>query len=152
MSPIAAFINKYYTHTPYGKGLVKVSLLGIREKMISNVWYVPTFKKNLLSLVTIQQAGLEVIMEDGWVKINSIKQNLKTIMTRYEDGKLLRMKEKVIPRKKDFVGVVDSTISLIRLWHVRYRHLNFESLSQLQKKGTIRGLPTFKKENAIYEA
>jgi hypothetical protein len=121
------------THTPYGKGSVKVSLPGIGEKMISNVWYVPTFKKNLLSLVMIQQAGHQIIMEDGWVKINSTKQNLKTIMTGYEDGKLLRMKGKVIPQKQDFVGVVDSTTSPIRLWHVRYRHLNFESLSQLQK-------------------
>eukprot|EP00253_Pinus_taeda_P014344 PITA_14344 len=43
--------------TPYGKGAVKVFLPGIGEKTISNVWYVPTFKKNLLSLVTIRQAG-----------------------------------------------------------------------------------------------
>jgi len=60
--------------------------------MISNVWYVPSFKKNLLSLVTIRQAGHQVIMEYGLVKINSVKQNLKTVMTGYEDGKLLRMK------------------------------------------------------------
>eukprot|EP00253_Pinus_taeda_P029068 PITA_29068 len=44
-------------HTPYGKGVVKVFLPDIGEKMISNAWYVPSFKKNLLSLVTIQQAG-----------------------------------------------------------------------------------------------
>ena len=37
--------------------------------MISNVWYVPTFKKNLLLLVTIRQAGHQVIMEDGLAKI-----------------------------------------------------------------------------------
>ena len=73
-------------------------------------------------------------------------------MTGYEDGKILRMKEKVIPLKKDFAGVVDSTISPIRLWHVQYKHLNFESLSQLQKQGMVRGTPTFKKENAICEA
>jgi hypothetical protein len=30
--------------------------------------------------------------------------------------------------------------------------LNFECLSQLQKQGTKRGLPTFKKENARCEA
>jgi hypothetical protein len=56
-------------HTPCGKGIVKVSLLGIRGKMISNVLYVPTFKKNLLSLVMIQQEGHQIIMEDGLVKI-----------------------------------------------------------------------------------
>ena len=60
--------------------------------MISNVWYVPTFKQNFLSLVTIRQAGHMVIMEDGLIKINSVKQNMKAVMTGYEDGKLLRMK------------------------------------------------------------
>ena len=60
--------------------------------MISNVWYVPKFKQNLLSLVMIRQAGHMVIMEDGLVKINSVKQNMKKMMIGYEDGKLLRMK------------------------------------------------------------
>ena len=60
-------------HTPSGKGVVKVFLPGIRERMISNVWYVPTFKQNLLSLVTIRQVGHMVIMEDSLVKINSVK-------------------------------------------------------------------------------
>jgi len=72
-------------HTPYGKGAVKAFLLGIREKMISSVWYVPTFKKSLLSLVMIQQAGHQLIMEDGLVNINSVKHNVKTVMTGYED-------------------------------------------------------------------
>jgi hypothetical protein len=41
------------THIPQGKGSVKVFIPVIGEKWISNVWYVPTFKKKLLSLVTI---------------------------------------------------------------------------------------------------
>eukprot|EP00253_Pinus_taeda_P028910 PITA_28910 len=139
-------------HTPYGKGAVKVFLPGIGEKIIFNVWYVPSFKKKVLSLVTIRQAGHQVIMEDGLVKINSVKQNLKTVMTGYEDGKLLWMKGTVIPRHSDFAGAVTTGISPIRLWHVRYEHLNFESLSQLQKQGTVKGLPTFKRENAKCEA
>eukprot|EP00253_Pinus_taeda_P028683 PITA_28683 len=139
-------------HTPYGKGVVKVFLPGIGEKMISNVWYVPSFKKNLLSLVTIRQVGHQVIMEDGLVKINSVKQNLKTVMTGYEDGKLLRMKGIVIPRHSDFGGAVTTGISPIILWHVRYGHLNFESLSQLQKQGMVKGLLHIKRENAKCEA
>ena len=120
--------------------------------MISNVWYVPTFKKNLLSLVTIQQTGHMVIMEDGLVKINSVKQNMKTLMTGYEDGKMLRMKGTFIPRHSDFVGAESTNISPIILWHVRYGHLNFDSLSQLQKQGMVKGLPTFKRENAKCES
>jgi hypothetical protein len=69
------FLADNTKHNPYGKGVVKVYLPYIGERMISNVWYVPTFKKNLLSLVTIRQAGHQVIMEDDLVKINSFKQN-----------------------------------------------------------------------------
>ena len=101
------------------------------KKMISNVWYVPSFKKHFLSLVTIRQARHQVIMEDGLVKINLVKQKLKTVMTVYEDGKMLRMKGTVIPRHSDFAGAVSASIPPIRLWHVRYGHLNFGSLSQL---------------------
>jgi hypothetical protein len=146
------FLEDNNKHNPYGKGVVKVYLPDIREQMISNVWYVPTFKKNLLSLVTIQQEGHQVIMEDGLVKINSVKQNMKTMMTSYEDGKLLRMKGTVIPRHSDFVGAISTCISPIRLWHVRYGHLNFESISQLKKQGMVKGLPTFKKENTKRES
>ena len=72
-----------------------------------------------------------VIMEDGLVKINSVKQNMKTVMTGYEDGKLLRMKGAVIPRNSNFASATSTNISPIRLWHVRYGHLKFEILSQL---------------------
>lgn len=94
----------------------------------------------------IWQERHQVVMEDGLVRINSIKQNMKTVMTWYQDGKLLRMKGIVIPWKSDFVGATSVGISLIRLWHVRYGHLNFGGLSQLQKKGMVKGLPNFKKE------
>ena len=60
-------------HTPYGKGAVKVFLPDIGEKLISNVWYVPTFKKKLLSLVMIRQAGHKIIMEYDLFKINLVK-------------------------------------------------------------------------------
>ena len=55
-------------------------------------------------------------------------------MTGYEDGKLLRMKGTVIPQKHDFAAIVESNNSPIRLWHARYGHLKFGSLSQLQKQ------------------
>ena len=47
-------------------------------------------------------------MRDGLVKINSIKQNYKNVMTRYEDGKILIMKGIVTHRKHDFATIVDS--------------------------------------------
>jgi hypothetical protein len=131
------------THIPQGKGSVKVFLPEIGEKWISNVWFVPTFKKNLLSLVSIRQPGHQIIMQDGLVKINSEKDNLKTVMTGYEDEKLLRMKGKVIPRKHDFVGAINFKISSFRLWHFQFGHLNFESLLNLKSQDLVKGFANF---------
>jgi hypothetical protein len=80
------------THTPQGKGSVHFSLPGIGKVLLSNVWYVPTFKNNLLSLVLIRQGGHKIII-GRWklIKINSVKHNFKTVMKGYEDGKLLRI-------------------------------------------------------------
>lgn len=105
-----------------------------------------------MSLVLIHEVGHQIIMEDGLVKIKSIKQNFKAIMTSYKYGGLLRLKGKVVPKKKYFVGAISSDISPIRLWHVRYGHLNFDCLSQLQRLGMVKALPTFKKDNAKCEA
>jgi hypothetical protein len=58
----------------------------------------------------------------------------------------------IIPRHSYFTGTVSIGICSMRLWHVRYGHLNFESLSQLQKQGMVKGLPTFKKETSKCEA
>jgi hypothetical protein len=140
------------THIPQGKGSMKVFLPGIGEKRISNVWYVPTFKKNLLSLVTIRQARHHIIMQDDLVKIKSEKDNLKTIMTGYEDGKLLRMNGKSIQRKQDVAAIVNSEMSSFRLWHFRFGHLNFDNLLKIKSRDLVKGLPNFKKENSKCEA
>jgi len=80
---------------------VKVFLHRIGENWISNVWYVPSFKKKMLSLVTIRQVKHKIVIQDGLVKTKSQKDNLKTIMIRYEDEKLLRMNGKFIQRRKE---------------------------------------------------
>jgi hypothetical protein len=140
------------THIPQGRGSVKFFLPGIGEKWVSNVWYVPSFKKKLLSLVTIRQAGHKIVMEDGLVKIMSVKDKFKTMMTGYEDGNLLRMNGNVIKRKEEVVATTNSKMSSFILWHFQFCHLNFESLLKLKSQDLVKGLPTFKKENSKCEA
>ena len=54
-------------------------MLGIGERLISNFWYVPTFKKKLLSLVVIHQLGHQIVMEDGILLVNSKKDAYKIV-------------------------------------------------------------------------
>jgi hypothetical protein len=55
------------THTPQGKGSVHFSLPGIGKVLLSNVWYVPTFKNNLLSLVLIDKEAIRL----SWKMVGS---------------------------------------------------------------------------------
>jgi len=127
------------THIPRGKGSMKVFLPGIGESIISNVWYVSSFKKTLLSLILIHQSMHQIVIEYGIIKIKSIKDNYKTTMTCSEDGKLIRMKGIVIPRMQEFIGLVKTGITLIRLWHVHFGNLNVDSIIHLQKKRNDKG-------------
>jgi hypothetical protein len=52
LNPI--YLEDDTTHTPKGKGYLPFSLPGIGKLLLSNVWYVLTFQKNLLSLVLIK--------------------------------------------------------------------------------------------------
>jgi hypothetical protein len=140
------------THIPQGKGSMKVFLPGIGEKWISNVWYVPTFKKILLYLVTIKQDGHQIVMQDGLVKIKLEKDKLKKIMTGYEDEKLLRMNGKFIQRKEEVATIVNSKMSSFRLWHFQFVHLNFDSLLKLKSQDLVKDFTTFKKEKSMCEA
>jgi hypothetical protein len=86
------------------------------------------------------------------VDIKSQKDNLKTIMSGYEDGKLLRIKGKVIPRKHNFAAAMNSKMSSFRLWNFQFGHLNFDSLLKLKSQDLVKGLPNFKRENYKCEA
>ena len=110
---------------------MKVFIPGIGESIISNVWFVSSFKKTLLSLILIHQSMHQIVIEYGIIKIKSIKDNYKTTMTCSEDGKLIRMKGIVIPRMQEFIGLVKTGITLIRLWHVHFGNLNVDSIIHL---------------------
>jgi len=73
-------------------------------------------------------------------------------MSGYEDGKLLIMKGKVIPRKLEFAAIVNYEMSLFRLWNFLFGHLNSDSLLKLKSQYLVKGLPTFKRENSKCEA
>ena len=56
-------------------------------------------------------------MEKWILMINSENKGLKIVMTIYiyEYGKLIRMRGLVIPRMKEFAGVVETRITYVRL-------------------------------------
>jgi hypothetical protein len=78
LNPI--YLANNTTHTPQGKGLVYFSRPRIHKILVSNVWNVRTFQKNLLSLVLINK----VAIKSSW-KTDSSKSTNKTKLQRSDE-------------------------------------------------------------------
>jgi len=76
---LAIFVVDDTTHTPWGKCSVKASVLGVGEKMISNVWHVPTIKKNLLCLFILTRMNSLNYTKKGYNRATTI-QKLETFI------------------------------------------------------------------------
>src|SRR5216684_3359847 len=85
-------------------------------------------------------------MFDGIVEIRKSSDN-QVIMTRYKDGKLLKLKGSSA-RFQNYAYLSqhgEGNMSSSSLWHARFGHLNYNSL-RLLKKNRVFGLPTIPKE------
>ncbi|KAL4021013.1 hypothetical protein IC575_019802 [Cucumis melo] len=88
-------------------------------KRVTNVFYVPGLKHNLLSIGQLLQRGLKVSFE----------------------GDICAIKDRGVLIAKDPSW----------LWHFRYGHLNFKSLSYLCKNHMVRGIQNINHETNICE-
>ncbi|KAL4291178.1 hypothetical protein GQ457_14G012020 [Hibiscus cannabinus] len=104
-----------------GRGKVKIQTKFSSIQSISNVFYVPDLKINLLSVGQLQEKGYELIIKNGVCKI--------------QDANL---------------GLISKT-SLVWLWHYRFGHLNFGGLQTLQQKEMVVGLPIFEIPSKVCE-
>lgn len=126
-----------------GKGNVRLTL-NAAAYTISDVYYVPELKNNLLSLGQLQEKELTIIIQKGACKV-------------YHDGKGLiaesRMSlnrmfmlidqtdEEAKPRQQQCLQTTSEDIP--KLWHERYGHLSHRGMKTLQSKNMVRGLPNF---------
>ncbi|KAI9182796.1 hypothetical protein LWI28_028968 [Acer negundo] len=111
-------------------------------KRINNVFYVPGLKHNLLSVGQLLQKGHNVIFKDDLCEI------------RGKDGCLIAKIEttqnKMFPLNFSYSQCsCFSTIVIIPswLWHLRYRHLRFNSLSHMCQNHMVRGLANISQKN-----
>ena len=128
------------------------------RKTISDVYYVPDMKCNLLSIGQLIQKGYNVFFED----------NVCTIMDKPPRNKCItqvKMKRNIMfPLKmradlKKGVAMVEVTQGTFQreakdenwLWHLRFVHLNFRGLNLLHRKGTVKGLSLIEKPNNLCE-
>ncbi|KAL0558905.1 hypothetical protein IC582_003491 [Cucumis melo] len=115
-------------------------------KRVTNVFYVPGLKHNLLSIGQLLQQGLKVSFEGD---ICAIKDQAGVLI-----AKVKMTANKMFPLNFTY-GQISCFSSILKdpswLWHFRYGHLNFKSLSYLCKNHMVRGIQNINHETNICE-
>jgi hypothetical protein len=128
-----------------GKGTINIFRKDGKLAYITNVYYVPNMKSNILSIGQLLERGYIVHIEDRSLALREAKGQLV--------AKVDMSKNRMFPiQLNTFVG----TCLLAKdneswRWHLRYGHLNFGGLQLLRKAGLVHGLPDIEKPDHVCE-
>ncbi|KAL4284866.1 hypothetical protein GQ457_16G010810 [Hibiscus cannabinus] len=130
-----------------GKGKVMITQKNGEKKFITDVYYVPAMKSNIISLGQLLEKGYEVQMKNRSLSLKNKNGELvvQVDMTRnrlftmdIESGEVKCMK----------TAIEDDSW----LWHWRYGHLGFSGLKLLSKAKMVNGLPEINPPNQLCES
>jgi hypothetical protein len=107
-----------------------------QHKVLTNVYYIPKLKSNIVSLGQLEEAGCDIRLSNGCLKVFDTEYNLLISAPR-TGNRLYTVKSGVdapmclLTRKNDVAWQ----------WHSRFGHLNFRALRDLGRKEMVEGLP-----------
>jgi hypothetical protein len=119
-----------------GIGIVTFQREGMPPISFRDVLYIPGLKKNLISVSTLQDRGLEVSFRGTEVFIHPKGSSLTSKqMIGVRDGKLFKL---LFQPLHALAVSSDSSKQLCELWHRRMAHLHHGALGKLRE---VTGVP-----------
>lgn len=120
-----------------GKGNVRLIVSG-SVHVITEVFYVPELRNNLLSIGQLQEKGLAILIQHGLCRIYHPMKGL-IIQTEMSANRMFFLLAKSQSRKAACFHISSQDWS--HLWHCRFGHLSYKGLRTLQFKKMVHGLP-----------
>ena len=139
-----------------GRGNIRMDVEGVTQ-IITQVYYIPELKNNLLSIGQLQEKGLAILIRDNLCKLFHPSRGLimKSIMSA---NRMFVILASITPREHEhpprenehacFKTVVEEEA---QLWHCRYGHLSDKGLKTLYYNKMVKGLPLIKAPTQICE-
>ena len=129
-----------------GKGNILIRLKNGENQMISNVYYVPEMKSNILSLGQLLEKGYDIRLKDNNLSIRDTSNKLIAKVP------MSRNRMFVLNIQSDMAKCLKTCYKDASwIWHLRYGHLNFGGLELLSKKAMVKGLPTINHPEQVCE-
>ncbi|KAL4295748.1 hypothetical protein GQ457_12G010900 [Hibiscus cannabinus] len=120
-----------------GKGNVRLQIYN-NIHVITEVFYVPKLKNNLLSLGQLQEKGLVVLIQHNHCKVHHSE---KGVIIQYVMSSNRIFKIATVSLQSAPTCFNTATKDIGHLWHCRYGHLSFNGLNTLKQKEIVFELP-----------
>ncbi|RVW63781.1 Retrovirus-related Pol polyprotein from transposon TNT 1-94 [Vitis vinifera] len=114
------------------------------HRVLTNVYYIPKLKSNIISLGQLDENGCKVVIEGGVMTILDRTRRPLAKVSRSGSRLYLLHIAQVLPE----CLMARSKESAWR-WHARYGHVNFHALKILSQKQMVHGLPVIENEDRI---
>jgi len=129
-----------------GRGRILIELKNDEQKFISEVFYVPDMKNNILSLGHFLEKGFEVQMKDKNLKIFD-EFGVAIASVKMTKNRMFPL-DLSIYLSKCFKAEI---FNMMNLWHLRYGHLNCGSLMLMEKIKMVLGTPKLEHTSRMCE-
>ncbi|KAL4289903.1 hypothetical protein GQ457_14G000940 [Hibiscus cannabinus] len=133
-------------HHSEGKGVIQLN--SGQGCFIKDVLYVPYLDSNLLSVGQFLREGYSLLFEDYSCAVFTDKTK-KNLLLKVPMAKNNMFPLVINDEKKALVASLEDDSWL---WHHRYGHLNFKSLSLLSNQNLVDGLPMIRRIDAVCES
>ena len=130
-----------------GKGIVRMQVEG-EMQVITEVYYIPELKNNLLSVGQLQEKGLAILIKNNICKLFHPMRGL-IMKSSMSTNRLFVLLASIKTTEHACFNTVNEEES--RLWHCRLGHLNFKGLRTLYYKKMVKGLPLVKSPGDVCE-
>ena len=110
-----------------GKGNIRLQVAGVIQ-VITDVFYIPELKNNLLSLGQLQERGVSILIQHVECKIYHPKKGL-ILQTTMSTNRMFILLARIMSQTTTCFQIIIEDNN--HLWHCRYGHLGFKGLRTL---------------------
>jgi hypothetical protein len=129
-----------------GRGTILFTSKDGSHHPLMGVYFIPKLTSNIISLGQLDNAGCDICIRHGLLKIHNDNRRLVAKVPRTSSQLYILKLQLARP-----VCLAAHHDTAAWLWHERYSHLHFDALRKLAQDGMVHGLPQLDRVHQLYD-
>lgn len=130
-----------------GKGSILFQSKTDEQKLVTDIYYIPALKSNILSLGQATEVGCDVRMKEDYLTLHDSRGRL-LVKVKRAPNRLYKTSLKIGEPICLHTRIGDDTWR----WHARLGHISFKKINAMSKQEMVHGLPKIREEKRLCES